>query len=120
MKIKYRALNPDGGYIESFNRDDLPQDWEIIEIEVEDNNEDVEELRRQKTNEINALYNQQISSLVTIHIENMIFDETPIPQEIRDQRQVLQDECAQKISEIDINMLGKPSKTKPNEIISAK
>ena len=109
MRIKYRALNPEGGYIESYNREDLPQDWEIIEIEIEDNGEALEELRRQKTEEINAFYNAQIDLLVSKHIENLIFDQTPIPQEIKDQRELIRDECNQKISEIDLTLMSKPS-----------
>lgn len=108
MKIKYIAINPEGGSIESFNRDDLPQDWEIIEVEVEDNNQELEELKKLKIEEVDNYYTSMIFTMSAKHFENYIYDGTPIPQEIRDRRDLMREECNQKIQEINSSIVAKP------------
>lgn len=107
MRIKYVATAPDGRQMESLNREDLPQDWVITEVEMEDIN--YEEIRRLKEIEITEIFNARITILCANSVENFIFDGTPIPQEIRDQRDLIIEEKNQRISEIDVSTMGKNS-----------
>lgn len=80
MAIKYRALNPNGGFIESLDKEELPEDWTVIELEIENNNQEmaiceIENLRMLTRTQINDLLYEHTRSLLTRGIE--------IPEEIK-------------------------------------
>lgn len=78
--IAYKGINPEGGSIESFNRDDIPEHWEVLETEIENPNVLLAET------EIEALRSQtrsEISSLIFEHTQKMLMRNVPIPEEIQ-------------------------------------
>lgn len=80
MKTLFTGINPDGGAIESFNINDIPNNWEIIETQIENPNVINAELEvealRQKTR-------SDISSLIFEHTQKLMMRGVPIPEEIQ-------------------------------------
>lgn len=59
------------------------------------------EYKLYQINQLIADYEERITQLVSTHIQNLLFDLTPLPAEIKAERQSLIDERDRKITEIE-------------------
>lgn len=106
-----------GYYTEEFMSENNDPDWIIIDVsELPENlvkpkwdsekwiegetNSEKEYRIKIETERINKEYTIKISELVAKHIERLNFDGIEIPEEIKEKRQFLRDECNSKIEKL--------------------
>ncbi|MCG2611509.1 hypothetical protein LZZ90_08310 [Flavobacterium sp. SM15] len=97
--MKYKIYITSGGYYEVASFEEIPEDanYEIIENEINQNLQNI-------VASIEQEYEMKIDELLRVHIQKHIIEGTEIPQNILDERNILRNECNDKIAALGIDV----------------